>query len=87
MEPNVLDYEPHEALFVPDDDPLLFYRAIAEYGKKALKPDGWLYFEINPLYAESLHDLLSMMSYHDIECKDDQYGKQRMIRAKKGKRE
>ena len=83
MEPNVLDYEPHEALFVPDDDPLLFYRAIAEYGKKALKPDGWLYFEINPLYAEPLCELLSTMSYHDIECKDDQYGKQRMIRARR----
>lgn len=83
MEQNVLDYEPHEALFVPDDDPLLFYRAIAEYGKKALKPDGWLYFEINPLYAESLREMLSTMSYHDIECKDDQYGKQRMIRARR----
>ena len=83
MEQNVLDYEPHEALFVPDEDPLLFYRAIAEYGKKVLKPDGWLYFEINPLYAEPLCELLSTMSYHDIECKDDQYGKQRMIRAQR----
>jgi release factor glutamine methyltransferase len=83
MEQNVLDYEPHEALFVPDDYPLLFYRAIAEYGKKALKPDGWLYFEINPLYAAPLCELLSTMSYHDIECKDDQYGKQRMIRAQR----
>ena len=83
MEQNVLDYEPHEALFVPDEDPLLFYRAIAEYGKKVLKPDGWLYFEINPLYAEPLCELLSTMSYHDIECKDDQYGKQRMIRARR----
>jgi release factor glutamine methyltransferase len=83
MEQNVLDYEPHEALFVPDDDPLLFYRAIAEYGKKALKPDGWLYFEINPLYAAPLRELLNVMSYHDIECKDDQYGKQRMIRARR----
>ena len=83
MEQNVLDYEPHEALFVPDEDPLLFYRAIAEYGKKVLKPDGWLYFEINPLYAEPLRELLHSMSYHDIECKDDQYGKQRMMRAQR----
>ena len=83
MEQNVLDYEPHEALFVPDEDPLLFYRAIAEYGKKVLKPDGWLYFEINPLYAEPLRELLHSMSCHDIECKDDQYGKQRMIRARR----
>jgi release factor glutamine methyltransferase len=83
MEQNVLDYEPHTALFVPDDDPLLFYRAIAEYGTKALKPDGWLYFEINPLYAEPLCVLLSAMSYHDIECKTDQFGKQRFIRARR----
>lgn len=81
MEQNVLDHEPDIALFVPDDDPLLFYRAIAEYGQKALKPDGWLYFEINPLYADDTQQMLSMMSYHDIEIREDQYGKQRMIRA------
>jgi release factor glutamine methyltransferase len=83
MEQNVLDYEPHTALFVPDDDPLLFYRAIAEYGNKALKSDGWLYFEINPLYAEPLRELLSAMSYQDLEIKNDQYGKQRFIRARR----
>jgi len=83
MEANVLEHEPHTALFVPDDDPLLFYRAIAQYGQTALKEGGWLYFEINPLYAESLRDMLNMMSYHDIEIKTDAYGKQRMIRAKR----
>jgi len=83
MEPNVLEHEPHTALFVPDDDPLLFYRAIARYGATALKPGGWLYFEINPLYAEELYNLFSMMSYHDIELRHDQYGKQRMIRAQR----
>ena len=83
MESNVLDHEPHTALFVPDDDPLLFYRAIAEYGQKALKVGGWLYFEINPLYADELTDMFCAMSYHDIETKEDQYGKQRMIRAKR----
>jgi len=81
MEQNVLEHEPDIALFVPNDDPLLFYRAIAEYGQKALKPDGWLYFEINPLYADDTQQMLSMMSYHDIEIREDQYGKQRMIRA------
>ena len=86
METNVLEHEPHTALFVPDDNPLLFYRAIAQYGQTALKEGGWLYFEINPLYAEPLQDMLSKMSYHDIEIKEDQYGKQRMIRAKKGKK-
>ena len=82
MEANVLEHEPHTALFVPNDDPLLFYRAIAQYGQTALKEGGWLYYEINPLYAEDLRAILSKMSYYDIEIKEDQYGKQRMIRAK-----
>ena len=86
MAVNVLEYEPHTALFVPDDDPLLFYRAIAQFGQTALKQGGWLYFEINPLYAEPLCDMLCAMSYHDIELKADQYGKQRMIRARKALR-
>ena len=86
MEANVLEHEPHTALFVPDDDPLLFYRAIAQYGQTALKDGGWLYFEINPLYAEPLREMLSKMSYRDIEIKEDQFGKQRMIKAKKGKK-
>lgn len=83
MEANVLEHEPHTALFVPNDDPLLFYRAIAQYGQTALKEGGWLYFEINPLYAEALREMFSKMSYYDIEIKEDQYGKQRMIRAKR----
>ena len=81
METNVLEHEPHTALFVPDDNPLLFYRAIAQYGLTALKTGGWLYFEINPIYAGTLADLLSKMSYHDIEIKEDQFGKRRMIRG------
>ena len=81
MERNVLDYEPSLALFVPDDDPLLFYRAIADYARQALKPGGALYFEINPLYAAELQSLLSKMSYHAIELREDQYGKPRMMKA------
>lgn len=81
MEANVLEHEPHTALFVPDDDPLLFYRAIALYGREALKPGGRLYFEINPMYRDPLDEMLRRMSYHDIAIKADQYGKQRMIRA------
>ena len=83
IEANVLDHEPHTALFVPDDSPLLFYSAIAQYGLTALKTGGRLYFEINPLYAQELAEMLSMMSYHDIEIKNDTYGKQRMIRARR----
>ena len=81
MERNVLDYEPSLALFVPDDDPLLFYRAIADYARQALKSGGALYFEINPLYAAELQSLLSKMTYHAIELREDQYGKPRMMKA------
>ena len=83
MERNVLEHEPETALFVPDDDPLLFYRTIAQYGYEMLKRDGWLYFEINPLYVSDLRELLHVMGYHAIESKEDQYGKPRMIRAQK----
>ena len=85
MEANVLEHEPHQALFVPDDAPLLFYRAIAKLGQQMLSYGGWLYFEVNPLFAGQLARLLSAMSYYDIEIKEDQFGKQRMIRARKGK--
>jgi release factor glutamine methyltransferase len=81
MEANVLEHEPHTALFVPDDDPLLFYRAIAGYARQALKPGGTLYFEINPLYAAALQSLLSKMAYHAITLREDQYGKPRMMKA------
>ncbi|MBR6867172.1 MAG: peptide chain release factor N(5)-glutamine methyltransferase [Prevotella sp.] len=81
MAPNVLDHEPPLALFVPDDDPLLFYRAIADYARKSLKPGGSLFFEINPLYTQELQALLQAMSYHIIETRNDQFGKPRMIRA------
>ena len=83
MAPNVLEHEPEVALFVPDDDPLCFYRAIAQYGLWALKPGGLLFFEINPLYATALRELLSTMSYHDIETRADAYGKERMMRARR----
>ena len=83
MAQNVLDYEPHEALFVPDDDPMLFYRAIATYATTGLKKGGRLFFEINPLYADALQDMLSAMQFTQIETKNDQYGKQRMIKAQR----
>jgi release factor glutamine methyltransferase len=81
MESNVLDHEPALALFVPDDDPLLFYRAIATMGLSALHEDGCLYFEINPLYVDDLKEMLHAMSYRDIMVRNDQYGKQRMMKA------
>ena len=83
MECNVLEHEPHLALFVPDDDPLLFYRAIAQYAVVALKPQGSLFFEINPLYADDLDRMLRMISYHDIYIRQDQFGKSRFLKATK----
>ena len=83
MAKNVLEHEPHLALFVPDDDPLLFYRTIAQYAVEALAPQGCLFFEINPLYASSLSQLLSEMSCYDITILPDQFGKQRFLKATK----
>ena len=83
MECNVLEHEPHLALFVPDDDPLLFYRAIAQYAIEALKPQGSLFFELNPLYADDLAQMLRMMSYHDISIRQDQFGNPRFLKATK----
>ena len=77
MEPNVLDYEPASALFVPDDDPLRFYRRIAE-----LHLGKWLYFEINERMGEAMQQLLISLGYVDIEIKHDSYGKERMVRAR-----
>ena len=83
MECNVLDHEPHLALFVPDDDPLLFYRAIAQYAAEALTAQGSLFFEVNPLYADDLVQMLRMMSYHNILIHQDQFGKSRFLKATK----
>ena len=83
MDKNVLGYEPHEALFVSDDDPLLFYRAIARYATKALKPNGKLFFEINPLYADDLTQLLGEMLCYNAEILNDQFGKPRFLKATK----
>lgn len=81
MESNVLDHEPHEALFVPDADPLLFYRAIAEYGIHALCRGGRLYFEINSAYAKETVEMLKVNGYREIEVRKDAFGNDRMIRA------
>ena len=81
MAPWVLNHEPHTALFVPDDDPLLFYRRIGYYAKAALNSGGMLFFEVNPLYHVETAHLLEGLGFHDIKEKTDQFGKQRFIRA------
>ena len=83
MAKNVLDHEPSIALFVPDEDPLLFYRAIAKIGRYILKPFGTLYFEVNPSYADAIKLMLENQDYKEVEIKEDSFGKKRMIRARK----
>lgn len=81
MERNVLDHEPELALFVPDDDPLLFYRTIARFAAKTLNPGGALYFEINPLYVSEMQQMLSEEGFSHTEIRNDQFGKQRFTKS------
>lgn len=85
MERNVVGYEPHTALFVPDSDPLLFYRAIARYASAALKPGGGLFFEINPLYCREITDMLRTLGFDGITAADDRYGKKRMVECRRNR--
>ena len=81
MEANVLDWEPSIALFVPDTDPLLFYRKIAELGLEMLVAGGALYFEINRAYGEMMKTMLEDMGYNNVELRKDMFGNDRMIKA------
>jgi release factor glutamine methyltransferase len=83
MEANVLDWEPSSALFVPDDDPLLFYRKIAELGLASLNKGGALYFEINRAYGQETLQMLKEMGYSRLELRKDLAGNERMIKAVK----
>jgi release factor glutamine methyltransferase len=81
MSANVLNHEPHLALFVQDDDALLFYRKITEISENILKPNGQLYFEINENLGERTKELLANNSFNNIELKRDIFDKDRMIKA------
>ena len=81
MQPNVLQNEPHSALFVPNEAPLLFYESIARYALHALKSGGKLFFEINPLCHEAMQKMLADMGWQAIETRNDAFGKQRMMSA------
>ncbi len=80
MQPNVLHYEPHTALFVPDNDALLFYKAIAAFGKEKLKPGGSVYMEIHENLGEATSLLFKEQGYQ-TELKKDMQGKDRMLKA------
>ena len=83
MESNVLDWEPSTALFVPNDEPLVFYRKIAELGVDMLRDGGTLYFEINRAFGEEMKEMLDELGYRQIELKEDSWGNTRMIKAKR----
>lgn len=83
MAANVLQFEPHLALFTPDNDPLVFYRAIAQQAVHALLSKGKLFLEINPSKANELAQLLRQFNYHAIEVRKDMSGKDRMVKAEK----
>ncbi len=81
MHSNVLDHEPEAALFVPDHDPLLFYRTISQLSEGHLKPGGWLYFEINEKYGHETASLMKENHFVEIEIRQDLNRKDRMVRG------
>ncbi len=83
MHANVLRHEPHLALFVPDTDPLLFYRAIARYAMRSLRKGGWLLFECNTLYAHDTAQMALDMGFATSVVEDDCFGKPRFVKAQK----
>lgn len=83
MAVNVLEHEPHTALFVPDADPLLFYRAITRLAVQTLNKGGRLYFEINPIYADDTCRMMRAEGMTEVELRSDMYGKQRMAKGVK----
>lgn len=83
MHENVLDYEPGTALIVPDDNPLLFYKAIANYARKKLKSNGYLYFEINERFGCEMIELMQQHGFSEIILQKDINNKDRMISGMK----
>jgi release factor glutamine methyltransferase len=83
MHKNVLEHEPHTALFVPDNDALLFYRAILDFAKDKLAAGGKIYFELNAKYADAVKELAESKGFVDCEVKKDLSGKERMMRCGK----
>jgi release factor glutamine methyltransferase len=83
MNANVVDHEPHTALFVPDNDPLVFYRALAAFGKKRMYENGAIYMEIHEEIGNDVVKLFEENGYINVQLKKDMQGKNRMIRARK----
>jgi release factor glutamine methyltransferase len=83
MRRNVLDFEPHRALFVPDDDPLVFYRRIIEFCSQQLKPGGYCYFEVNEQFAGQVEAVFREYAFTRTAIKTDIFGKERFVRGLK----
>lgn len=82
MHPNVTDFEPHTALFVPEDEPLLFYKAIADFAVNSLTENGLLFLEINESLGKETVELLESKGFRDIELRQDMSSRDRMIKAR-----
>ena len=83
MRANVLDHEPSSALFVPDSDPLIFYRKILEFAQKALKPYGQIWFEINEKFGKETAELCHSKGFKNVEIIKDFREKERIVRAQR----
>lgn len=83
MKPNVLDYEPELALFVPEEEPLLFYKQIIDFSEHNLTPEGALYFEINPIFVNELREFFEKFNFNSVEVRNDYLGRPRMMKATK----
>ena len=81
MNQNVVNYEPHNALFVPDNDPLIFYNAIADFGKEKLNEGGVIFMELNENLAQPVNELFKIKGFTSVELRKDMQGKNRMLRA------
>lgn len=81
MHRNVTDFEPHTALFVPEDDPLIFYKAIADFALKNLRPEGLLFFEINESLGNETAEMLKDKGFKNVELRKDMSGRDRMIKG------
>ena len=81
MHKNVKDYEPEIALFVPDNDPLVFYRAIAQFGKEHMRSSGYIYCELDANHAEECKTLFEKAGYQNVEIRKDMHGNWRMLKA------
>lgn len=81
MAPHVVDYEPHTALFVSNEDPLVFYYSIGQFARKHLSKNGRIYFEINEKYGQETASLLTELGFVEVTVLNDIHGKQRFVKA------